>query len=58
MSEIKAQLLGVLLVLSIFGVVAGTLTAVFTKAADNVEEKVNSVLTEQVSPKNPTLLSF
>ena len=43
MSEIKGQLLGIILVLSIFGVVSVAATAIFAKMTDAVEDKVDQV---------------
>lgn len=43
MSEIKGQLLGIILTLSIFLAVGGVLAGVFTTLANNVESKVSEV---------------
>ena len=43
MSEIKGQLLGIILTLSIFLAVGGVLASVFTTLANNVESKVSEV---------------
>lgn len=43
MSEIKGQLLGIILVLMIFGVVAAGLTAVFTNLTDSVTSEVKDL---------------
>lgn len=51
MSEIKGQLLGMVLVLAIFGAIAGALVASFKKAADDVSKEVN-VSTAQVVSAN------
>lgn len=40
MSEIKGQLLGIVLVVSIFGAVAGVLLAAFNEAASNTANKI------------------
>lgn len=42
MSEIKGQILGILLVLTIFGVVSAALVAVFTNLKNTVEKQVES----------------
>ena len=44
MSEIKGQLLGIILVLSIFLTVSVALTAVFTNMTNSVESKVSEVV--------------
>lgn len=46
MSEIKGQLLGIILVLMIFGVVAASLTAVFTSLSNTVSSEVDKVVSE------------
>lgn len=40
MSEIKGQLLGVLLVISIFGIVAAAMTSAFRNASGSVGNKI------------------
>ena len=40
MSEIKGQLLGIILVVTIFGAVAGVLLTAFTTAANNTSKKI------------------
>ena len=51
MSEIKGQLLGILIVLAIFGVVLGAMTAAFTHAADTIQERVeDAAYTNTVRP--------
>jgi energy-converting hydrogenase Eha subunit A len=40
MSEIKAQILGIILVLAIFGAVAGLLVSAFTKSAENISNSL------------------
>ena len=44
MSEIKGQLLGIILVLSIFLTVSVALTAIFTNMTESVESKVSEVV--------------
>ena len=40
MSEIKGQLLGIILVITIFGVIGGALTAIFYSLTHTVESEV------------------
>lgn len=42
MSEIKGQLLGIVLVVAIFGAVAGVLLSAFKTAATNTAEKITT----------------
>ena len=59
MGEIKGQLLGLVLVLSIFGIIAGALTAAFTTVKDDVVEKIES--STDITPaasQNTKLLTF
>ena len=59
MGEIKGQLLGLVLVLSIFGIIAGALTAAFTTVKDDVVEKIES--STEITPaasQNTKLLNF
>ena len=44
MSEIKGQLLGIILVLSIFLTVSVALTAIFTNMTHSVENKISEVV--------------
>ena len=44
MSEIKGQLLGIILVLAVFGVVAAALTAVFTNLSGSVSSEVTKAI--------------
>ena len=44
MSEIKGQILGIILVLSIFLTVSVALSAIFTNMTHSVEEKVSDVV--------------
>ncbi len=41
MSEIKGQLLGMLLVLVLFGAVAGALYGMFSKSTDEISQRVD-----------------
>ncbi len=43
MSEIKGQLLGIILVLAIFGVVIGVMTTAFQHSAQTIQERVEDV---------------
>ena len=47
MSEIKGQLLGIVLVVAIFGAVAGVLLGAFKTAATNTAEKITTEPTIQ-----------
>ena len=42
MSEIKGQLLGIILVVTIFGAVAGVLLTAFSTAARNKKKKISN----------------
>ena len=44
MSEIKGQLLGIILVLAIFGIVAATLSTVFTNLSSTVSTEVTKAI--------------
>lgn len=45
MSEIKGQILGIVLVLMIFGAIAVTLSSVFTGLANKVSSEVSEIQT-------------
>ncbi|MDY2914236.1 MAG: hypothetical protein SPI58_05385 [Candidatus Enteromonas sp.] len=45
MSEIKGQLLGLLLVLAVFGAIGGTLMGVFSRTSDAIAARVDSQIT-------------
>lgn len=49
MSEIKGQLLGILLVLIIFGAVAGGLKSTFTSLEDTIETEVTNLTDDLTS---------
>ena len=51
MSEIKGQLLGIVLVVAIFGAVAGVLLGAFKTAAANTAEKITTEPTIQEEEK-------
>ena len=44
MSEINGQVLGVLLVIGIFGIVAGAITAVVTNLSNAIEERTTETI--------------
>ena len=44
MSEIKGQILGIVLVLMIFGIVSGAMVAIFRSLTNNVQEQVNELV--------------
>ena len=46
MSEIKGQLLGILLVIMVFGIVAASLTVVFTNLSNSVSSEVTKAVSE------------
>ena len=45
MSEIKGQILGIIIVLMIFGVVSGAMIAVFNNLSKTVTDNVNELIT-------------
>lgn len=49
MSEIKGQLLGIILTISIFGVVLAAMVASFGKMSDRVGERVEEIATTEVT---------
>ena len=62
MSEIKGQLLGIILVVTIFGAVAGVLLTAFTSAANNTSTQIsnNPTITPKAQEFHPStdLLKF
>ena len=46
MSEIKGQLLGIIMVLAIFGVVLATLSIAFSNSASTIGSRVESIANE------------
>lgn len=46
MSEIKGQLLGIILVIMVFGIVAAGLTTVFTNLTSSVSSEVSKAVTQ------------
>ena len=53
MSEIKGQLLGIILVITIFGVVGGALTAIFYSMAHTVEVELTDKVENYDSVEMP-----
>ncbi len=51
MSELKGQLLGMILVLGIFGIIAGTLIPAFQNTAERLESEMDVNLSSQVSSR-------
>lgn len=49
MSEIKGQLLGIVLVIAIFGVVAGALTLAFSNVTSGITQRIEDVASYDVS---------
>ncbi len=58
MSEIKGQLLGIVLVVAIFGAVAGVLLGAFKTAAANTAEKITTEPTIQEEEDTPEAKQF
>ena len=52
MSEIKGQLLGIILVLSVFATVSVAAAAIFTTMTNKVEDKVSEVTATNVALPN------
>lgn len=52
MSEIKGQLLGMVLVLAIFAIVGGVLYGVFKETSTKIGDKVDSALSAQYVVKD------
>lgn len=50
MSEIKGQLLGIILTISIFGVVLGAMITAFTTASKSIGDKMTAAATTSVAP--------
>ncbi len=46
MSEIKGQLLGIILVIMVFGIVAAALTTVFTNLTNTVSSEVTKAVSD------------
>ena len=54
MSEIKGQLLGIVLVVAVFGVVGGVLVTAFTKSANNIQKAIEKDTDENGKVTVPT----
>ena len=52
MSEIKGQLLGIILVLMVFGAVSAAMMVVFTNLTKSVEEKVDEIIDSSSSKRS------
>lgn len=52
MSEIKGQMLGIILVIAIFGVVLGLMTTAFTTSAEAIQSRVEEAASTSVEPAN------
>lgn len=46
MSEIKGQLLGIILVIMVFGIVAASLTTIFTNLTNSVSSEVTQAVND------------
>lgn len=55
MSEVKGQLLGIVLVLMVFAAVSGLMVTVFTSLSQNIEDQVDEVIS---TPSQRAPLSF
>ena len=61
MSEIKGQLLGIILTLMVFAAVSVTIAAVYRSSADKVTEKANNIengAQTELTPSNSGLLRY
>lgn len=58
MSEIKGQLLGIILVLAIFGAVSAGLAAVFAKTSDSIATQVETIATDTNTSVDNAFLEF
>ena len=62
MSEIKGQLLGIILVITVFGIVGGALAGIFASLTKTVEDKVSKEIEDfdelQSSPNNAIYLHY
>lgn len=50
MSEIKGQLLGIILTISIFGIVIAAMAAAFTTASQSISKKITDAASTSVTP--------
>ena len=53
MSEIKGQLLGIVLAIGVFGFVFAAMTATFQKVSKAVEDKATSAIAQEASLSEP-----
>lgn len=61
MSEIKGQLLGIILTLMVFAAVSVTIAAVYRSSADKVTEKANNIengAQAELTPSSSGLLRY
>ncbi len=58
MSEIKGQLLGILLVIAIFGVVSAALISIFNNLVDTVASEVDEIQTSIIAIKTDLLTYY
>ncbi len=54
MSEIKGQLLGIVLVVAVFGAVGGMLLYAFQASAKNVATSVSEIDGKEITPVDPS----
>ena len=50
MSEIKGQLLGIVLTIAVFGIVFAAMTVAFQKVSQSVEDKATSAVNASIEP--------
>lgn len=53
MSEIKGQLLGIILTIAIFGVVLTGMSIAFANVSDSIGTRAEEIATTQVTSENP-----
>lgn len=58
MSEIKGQLLGILLVLMVFGAISGAVIAIFNNMAKQIENSVSNVINDSTSKTSIHYLNY
>ena len=58
MSEIKGQLLGVLLVIALFGTLAVAMKSVFSNQTKNIEGNVNNIVDTSKTSTSMPLYSY
>jgi type II secretory pathway pseudopilin PulG len=52
MSEIKGQLLGIVLVLAVFGVISGVLISAFQNSANKIKDEIEKIDGKQLTDSN------